>query len=40
MNGILIVDKKIGETSFDVIRDVRKKYNMKKVGLPIMHFNS
>ena len=32
MNGILIVDKKIGETSFDVIRDVRKKYNMKKVG--------
>ena len=32
MNGILIVDKKIGETSFDVIRDVRKKYNMQKVG--------
>ena len=32
MNGILIVDKKIGETSFDVIRDVRKKFNMKKVG--------
>lgn len=32
MNGILIVDKEIGKTSFDVIRDVRKKHNMKKVG--------
>lgn len=32
MNGVLIVDKEEGKTSFDVIRDVRKKYNMKKVG--------
>ena len=32
MDGILIVDKKVGITSFDVIRDIRKKYNMKKVG--------
>lgn len=32
MNGVLIVDKEIGKTSFDVIRDIRKKYNMKKVG--------
>lgn len=32
MNGILIVDKKKGITSFDVVRDVRKKYNTKKVG--------
>lgn len=32
MDGILIVDKDEGKTSFDVIRDVRKKYNEKKVG--------
>ena len=32
MNGILIVDKEMGKTSFDLIRDVRKKYNIKKVG--------
>ena len=32
MNGVLIVDKPIGKTSFDIIRDVRKKYNIKKVG--------
>lgn len=32
MNGILIVDKKKGITSFDVVRDIRKKYNTKKVG--------
>ena len=32
MNGILIVDKEMGKTSFDIIRDVRKKYNIKKVG--------
>ena len=31
MNGILIVDKKEGMTSFDVIREVRKEYNQKKV---------
>lgn len=32
MDGVLIVDKKKGKTSFDVIRDIRKKYDMKKVG--------
>lgn len=32
MNGLLIIDKKIGQTSFDVIREIRKKYNIKKVG--------
>ncbi len=32
MNGILIVDKPLGKTSFDMVRDVRKKYNIKKVG--------
>lgn len=32
VNGILIVDKEKGKTSFDVIREIRKKYNTKKVG--------
>ncbi len=32
MNGILIVDKPLGKTSFDMVRDARKKYNIKKVG--------
>lgn len=32
MDGLLIVDKKLGKTSFDVIRDIRKEYNTKKVG--------
>ena len=32
MDGILIVDKPIGKTSFDMVRDVRKKYQIKKVG--------
>lgn len=32
MDGLLIVDKKEGITSFDVIRNVRKEYNIKKVG--------
>ena len=32
MDGILIVDKEKGKTSFDVIREIRKKYNIKKVG--------
>ena len=32
MDGILIVDKPINKTSFDIIRDVRKEYNTKKVG--------
>lgn len=32
MDGVLIVDKPIGKTSFDIVRDVRKKYQIKKVG--------
>lgn len=32
MDGVFIVNKPIGKTSFDIIRDVRKKYNTKKVG--------
>ena len=32
MNGVIIVDKQKGKTSFDEIRDIRKKYNIKKVG--------
>lgn len=32
MGGILIVDKPIGKTSFDIVRDVRKEYQIKKVG--------
>ena len=32
MDGILIVDKQKGMTSFDVVREVRKKYNTKRVG--------
>ena len=32
MNGVIIVDKEKGKTSFDEIRDIRKKYNTKKVG--------
>ena len=32
MNGIIVVDKKKGNTSFDEIREIRKKYNTKKVG--------
>ena len=32
MNGVIIVDKEKGKTSFDEIRDIRKKYNIKKVG--------
>lgn len=32
MDGILIVDKQVSKTSFDVVRDVRKEYNTKKVG--------
>ena len=32
MDGILIVDKPLGKTSFDCVRDVRKQYNTKKVG--------
>ena len=30
MDVILIVDKQKGMTSFDVVREVRKKYNKKK----------
>lgn len=32
MDGVLIINKPIGKTSFDIIREVRKKYNTKKVG--------
>lgn len=32
MDGILIVNKPLGKTSFDCVRDVRKEYNTKKVG--------
>ncbi len=32
MNGILIVDKQLGKSSFDIVREVRKKYNTTKVG--------
>lgn len=32
MDGILIINKPVGKTSFDIVRDVRKKYNTKKVG--------
>ena len=32
MNGILIVNKPEGKTSFDCVRDVRIKYQTKKVG--------
>lgn len=32
MNGVLIIDKPIGVTSFDIIRDIRKEYGTKKVG--------
>lgn len=32
MDGLLIIDKKENMTSFDVIRDIRKKYNQKQVG--------
>ncbi len=32
MDGIIIVDKEQGKTSFDEIRKIRKEYNIKKVG--------
>ena len=32
MNGLLIIDKPQGKTSFDIVRETRKKYNVKKVG--------
>ena len=32
MDGVLIVNKPLGKTSFDVVRDIRKEYNTKKVG--------
>ena len=32
MDGVIIVDKKEGMTSFDVVREVRKEYGEKKVG--------
>ena len=32
MNGLVIVDKPIGYTSFDMVAKMRKEYNQKKVG--------
>ena len=32
MNGVIIIDKPAGKTSFDIIRDVRKILNIRKVG--------
>ena len=32
MNGVIVVDKAKGNTSFDEIRKIRKGYNIKKVG--------
>ena len=32
MNGVIVVDKEKGKTSFDEIRKIRKEYNIKKVG--------
>ena len=32
MNGVIVVDKEKGNTSFDEIRKIRKEYNIKKVG--------
>ncbi|MBL9038514.1 MAG: tRNA pseudouridine(55) synthase TruB, partial [Archangium sp.] len=32
MNGVLVVDKPQGVTSFDVVRDVRKALGVRKAG--------
>lgn len=32
MDGLIIVDKPIGKTSFDMVHEIRKKYNIQKVG--------
>ena len=32
MNGVIVVDKVKGNTSFDEIRKIRKEYTIKKVG--------
>lgn len=32
MNGLIIVDKPLNKTSFDIIRDLRKDYNTRKMG--------
>lgn len=32
MDGVLIINKPVGKTSFDIVREVRKQYNTKKVG--------
>ncbi|GAA0176876.1 tRNA pseudouridine(55) synthase TruB [Clostridium sediminicola] len=32
MNGVIIIDKPVGITSFDVIRNMRKLTNIKKIG--------
>ena len=32
MDGVLIVDKPKGKTSFAIVRETKKEYNVKKVG--------
>src|SRR5688572_1083046 len=32
MDGVLVIDKPMGPTSFDVVRQVRHKLGLKKVG--------
>ena len=32
MNGFVLIDKPIGPTSFDMVKQVRRLYNEKKVG--------
>ncbi len=32
MHGLEIVDKPLKKTSFDIVREIRKKYNIKQVG--------
>jgi len=32
MNGVIVIDKPAGKTSFDIVRDVRKILNIRKVG--------
>lgn len=32
MNGIFLIDKEVGMTSYDVIRKLKKKFNVKKIG--------
>ena len=32
MNGIFLIDKEVGMTSYDVIRKLKKKFHVKKIG--------